>query len=139
MKRSRTVLILAVALVLVAAVLVGVWYKTPISLVSQDIDTDFTISRICTGTEEADISTQTNLAEVANLIAGYSGVREFPNQRASVDLTDDVIQIDGTDAEGPVHVVLTASEGYLYRSGIENCVDISQSDELYEAVCGLIS
>jgi hypothetical protein len=139
MKRSRTVLILAVALVLVAAVLVGVWYKTPVSLVSQDSETAFTVDTIYKGTETTDISAQVDLAEVADLIDGYSGVREFPSQRSSIQRTDDMIEIIGTDAKGSVYIVLTETEGFMHRGRISRCVDISQSDELYEAVCGLIS
>jgi hypothetical protein len=139
MKKNRMVFGIVIALVIVVAVLVGIWYKTPVALVTQNDDTAFTVSNICTGAETDDISDQVDLAALTEVIAGYTGVREFPNQRSQIVWTDDMIEIDGNDANGAVHLVLTESEGFLYRSGISNCVVIPQYSELYQEVSALIS
>jgi hypothetical protein len=140
MKKKGMIFGIVAILVIVAAVLVGIWYKTPISLVSQNADTAFTVAAIYTGTETEDISDQVDLGTLTELIAGYTGVRELPNQRAQIVRTDDMIEIDGNDAEGPVHLVLTESEGILYRSGIsKDVVVISHNDELYQKISALIS
>jgi hypothetical protein len=140
MKKKGMIFGIVAILVIIAAVLVGIWYKTPISLVSQNDDTAFTVAAIYTGTETEDISDQVDLGTLTELIAGYTGVRELPNQRAQIVRTDDMIEIDGNDAEGPVHLVLTEREGFLYRNGIsKDVVVISQNDELYQKVSALIS
>jgi hypothetical protein len=123
----------------VVAVLVGIWYKTPVALVTQNDDTAFTVSNICTGAETDDISDQVDLAALTELIAGYTGVREFPNQRSQIVWTDDMIEIIGRDAEGSVYIVLTENEGFMHRGRIGNCVDISQYDEFYQTVRAMVS
>jgi hypothetical protein len=137
-KKKKLTLGIAAALILVAAVFTGIWYTTPIPLVSQTADTAFTVSAICQGSEGTDVSDKVDLEEVAKLIASYTGIREFPQQRTSIQQTDDMIQIDGHDAKGPVHVVLTATRGFLYRSGVSSCVKIPNSEELYRELCALI-
>lgn len=139
MKRGKKILLVIVAALLVTAAALTLWNSRTMVLIRESGDTPLTVSSVRVGTGGEDVSQSVDLAAVERLLLDSQGTGGlFPSGRSSISQTEDVIQIDGTDAKGPVHVVLSQTEGYLYRSGVERRVSIVQWQALYESVRSLL-
>jgi hypothetical protein len=121
-----------IVLILVVAVLPVVWHWDLGAFVSQDAGAVYAISATSS-------DPQAHLEEIAKLIARYTGDWEFRlTPRSKLQLTHGIIEISGTDGDGPVYLVLTKTRGHLYRNGGERCVNISKARELYQGLSPFI-
>lgn len=124
--------IVIIVLILIVLALVAI-FAVPRTLLSDPESVN--VHTVKLGLSE--ISAPVDSEELLFLLSQAKGTKMLASA-APYQITDDMIQIDGVDHGGPVHIVLSSTVQFYYRDAA-SCFKIVDGAELHAAVLELLT